>query len=331
MDVVDDILSLFDAQGPITGVVCGTPVMYLGHRGASGRTQCQGDPCPECAVGPAQHVVLANVYVCDESAMRVIEGPESFADALVRFRERYEPGEAVVEIDAGDISFVRAVDHGLAAALRIARLHVLASRVPGSTVYSATEPLLDETARELRRGLVFVHGMGMQTRYDILDTSSRVLALTEELISAGHVNLRSLDARRDRLRREESSRFQEMAHVTTDSTDDKYELTGAHGIPCGELLPLCKGRCCRFHFSLSLQDVAEGVVDWELDRPYQARKRADGYCAHTCPDTLGCTVYEHRPAVCRTYDCRKDSRVWLDYENRVPAPWGGPEPADDKD
>ena len=190
---------------------------------------------------------------------------------------------------------------------------------------------MPETDRDLRRGLVFVHGMGMQTRYDLLDTSSRVLALTEELISAGHVNLRSLDARRDRLRREESERFQEMAHVTTDSTEDKYELVGAKGIPCEELLPLCKGRCCRFHFSLSLQDVAEGVVDWELDRPYQARKRADGYCAHTCPDTLGCTVYEHRPAVCRTYDCRADSRVWLDYENRIPAPWDAPlaqEPAE---
>jgi hypothetical protein len=31
-------------------------------------------------------------------------------------------------------------------------------------------------------------------------------------------------------------------------------------------------------------------------------------------------VYEHRPAICRTYDCRKDPRIWIDFEKRIPAP-----------
>ena len=32
------------------------------------------------------------------------------------------------------------------------------------------------------------------------------------------------------------------------------------------------------------------------------KKGADGACVHLGPD--GCTVYEHRPAACRSYDCR---------------------------
>jgi Fe-S-cluster containining protein len=36
------------------------------------------------------------------------------------------------------------------------------------------------------------------------------------------------------------------------------------------------------------------------------RKRADGACVHLGEDGR-CTVYEHRPTVCRTYDCRPGS------------------------
>jgi hypothetical protein len=25
--------------------------------------------------------------------------------------------------------------------------------------------------------------------------------------------------------------------------------------------------------------------------------------------------------VCRSYDCRTDKRIWIDFENRIPAPW----------
>lgn len=32
------------------------------------------------------------------------------------------------------------------------------------------------------------------------------------------------------------------------------------------------------------------------------RQRSDGACVHL--GEQGCTVYEHRPAVCRTFDCR---------------------------
>ena len=28
-------------------------------------------------------------------------------------------------------------------------------------------------------------------------------------------------------------------------------------------------------------------------------------------------MYEHRPVICRTYDCSRDSRIWADFEHGV--------------
>jgi Fe-S-cluster containining protein len=101
---------------------------------------------------------------------------------------------------------------------------------------------------------------------------------------------------------------------------DKYEVTLADPPPCRELLPLCHGRCCTLRFSLSTQDLDEGVIRWDYGRPYMIRQRgSDGQCVHNHPATHVCTVYEHRPAPCRSYHCRDDKRIWKDYERRIPA------------
>jgi len=61
-------------------------------------------------------------------------------------------------------------------------------------------------------------------------------------------------------------------------------------------------------------------IPFELDRPYLLpRDPQTKRCA--CMDEEGlCTKYDVRPATCRTYDCREDARVWIDYEQRIPAP-----------
>jgi Fe-S-cluster containining protein len=60
--------------------------------------------------------------------------------------------------------------------------------------------------------------------------------------------------------------------------------------------------------------VRENVVQWELGQPYMIAHAGDGYCVHMDRQTCGCTVYEQRPIPCRGYDCRKDKRIWLDFE-----------------
>ncbi|MBD2080952.1 YkgJ family cysteine cluster protein [Leptolyngbya sp. FACHB-17] len=91
-------------------------------------------------------------------------------------------------------------------------------------------------------------------------------------------------------------------------------------IDCQSRLHLCKARCCKLSFPLSFQDLDERIIAWDYSKPYQIRQSAEGYCVHCDRTTRGCSVYEHRPTVCRAYDCRNDQRIWIDFEQRIPAP-----------
>ena len=59
---------------------------------------------------------------------------------------------------------------------------------------------------------------------------------------------------------------------------------------------------------------------WDIEQPYLLRRETDGLCSHLDRKTQACDVYQNRPAACRTYDCRTDQRVWIDFEKRIPAP-----------
>lgn len=88
-------------------------------------------------------------------------------------------------------------------------------------------------------------------------------------------------------------------------------------IDCAALAPLCKLRCCRiFDIELSREDIADGIR-WELGAPYLLERNHQG-CSYLGPS--GCTTYETRPATCRSFDCRQDKRVWLDWDKKIPAP-----------
>ncbi len=100
---------------------------------------------------------------------------------------------------------------------------------------------------------------------------------------------------------------------------DKYALTALPEIDCAALIPLCRGRCCGLLFPLSLEDVHEGIVAWDLERPYLTRQ-PEGRCVHQNRTDCACEIHARRPASCRTYDCREDTRIWLDFERRIPAP-----------
>lgn len=100
---------------------------------------------------------------------------------------------------------------------------------------------------------------------------------------------------------------------------DKYSIESSD-IDCAARIPLCGARCCSFAVALSRQDLLERKLPFVIDEPYMLpRDPVTKRCA--CMDDHGaCTVYDVRPATCRSYDCREDRRVWLDFEARVPAP-----------
>jgi Fe-S-cluster containining protein len=100
---------------------------------------------------------------------------------------------------------------------------------------------------------------------------------------------------------------------------DKYAVASPE-IDCAARLPLCRARCCTYQVVLTRQDVEEGRVKFEIDKPYFLRHEEDGYCTHLDRQSGLCAVHGQRPAACRVYDCRTDRRVWIDFEKRVAVP-----------
>jgi Fe-S-cluster containining protein len=107
--------------------------------------------------------------------------------------------------------------------------------------------------------------------------------------------------------------------VRLSMVDDKYAVDSPD-IDCASRIALCGARCCSFEVMLSRQDLAERKLPFVVEQPYMLpRDPVTKRCA--CMDEAGaCTAYDHRPATCRTYDCREDRRVWLDFDQRIPAP-----------
>lgn len=175
---------------------------------------------------------------------------------------------------------------------------------------------------DLERALRALNANNVDARDLLLRLAAQVVALTEHLGVGEPVGARIPEVL-ERIRKNDAT----VAAAWLDTElEDKYAVSGPD-IPCDELIPLCKAKCCTFYFALSSADLDEGVLRWDYGRPYMIRQRAsDGFCVHNDPVSHGCTVHAHRPMVCRRYDCRQDKRVWADYENRVLAP---PNPPDD--
>lgn len=167
---------------------------------------------------------------------------------------------------------------------------------------------------DFERALRMLNANNVDARDLLMRLAAHVVALTEHLEASDAVGAR-LSGVLERIRKNDANTA--PAWLDSDLEESKYSVTGPD-IPCEELIPLCKAKCCTFYFALSTADLDEGIVRWDYGRPYMIRQRAsDRYCVHNDPVSHGCTVHTHRPMVCRRYDCRTDKRIWEDYENRV--------------
>lgn len=155
-----------------------------------------------------------------------------------------------------------------------------------------------------------------RARLGIAELQQQIETLIEIMVAAGTLRPGHAELIEKLRRRVELAR---RAEVELSSVEDKYAVAG-EPIDCETRLPLCQARCCSFTVMLSRQDLAEGELAWDIDRPYMLPRGADGYCTNLGRDDARCQRYEHRPATCRSYSCRTDRRVWLDFEARIPAP-----------
>jgi Fe-S-cluster containining protein len=176
--------------------------------------------------------------------------------------------------------------------------------------------------KEVAGGLLYCHSRLNANTSKLLESASFLYALVELLSEKGLVELEELEDKK----REVAERLLEsyldkgMGVAMQEDERDKYTFDETVDIDCENRVHLCKAACCRMSFALSQQDVEEGVVKWDLGRPYLIAQDPDGYCRHLDRETSCCTVREQRPLPCRGYDCRKDKRVWVDFEQRIVNP-----------
>ena len=199
------------------------------------------------------------------------------------------------------------------------------------------------TRADFERAMRAINANNMLVRDQVLQLASQVVALTDELTrrldgvepadpwsppaeAPGKLEDALARMMPDVLGKVRENDAYADSGATFDLGGDKYKAESAD-VPCAELIPLCKAKCCTLTFSLSSQDLDEGVIRWDYGRPYLIRQRAsDGYCVHNDPETRFCSVRDARPRVCRRYDCRTDKRIWEDYEARIPAKPATPAP-----
>lgn len=181
--------------------------------------------------------------------------------------------------------------------------------------WKALETLRDEVVG----GLLYTHSRANSNTSRVLEAASFLYALIELLKEKGIITIEELDERKETVSKRVEKRFLDkgMGVHLQEPEQDKYTVQGAIEIDCENRVHLCKAACCRLWFPLSKQDIDEGVVRWDLRYPYIIAQDAEGYCKHLNRGTCHCTVYENRPLPCKTFDCRKDKRIWVDFENKV--------------
>jgi hypothetical protein len=171
---------------------------------------------------------------------------------------------------------------------------------------------------DLEAALRAVHAMAMQSGHTADRVEALLMALIKALLDAGQLERAAFDralADRQAAPRQRSGPVVELAAPL-----DKHQVKSPPDLDCAALLPLCQARCCRLSVLLSPQDLEEGRLSWDYGRPFRLARGADGACVHQDQASGGCTVYGVRPAACRRYDCRKDPRIWVDFERRIVAP-----------
>lgn len=222
---------------------------------------------------------------------------------------RMEQGTAGTDVPRADLSGTSA---------RERRTGVETEQTPRT--YAPNRQMEGDEA-QITRGISHANEQVNELARQLFVAATEIGALSNLLQERGLIGKEDLKAQRTVVAGRLRALFQEhQIGVKIDTRiPDKYAIP-AESLPridCEARIPLCRAACCAMRFALSAQDLDEGVMRWELGQPYMNRVGPDGRCVHQDRATLGCTIYQHRPGVCRLYDCRNDKRVWLDFDRRV--------------
>jgi Fe-S-cluster containining protein len=178
---------------------------------------------------------------------------------------------------------------------------------------------LEQVRREIVGGLAYSHEQATASTGRLLEAATFLYALIEVLAQKGILTIEELDAQKELIAERVERRFlsKGMGVSLQEPDQDKYALQSEAQVDCENRVHLCKAACCRMLFPLSRQDIAEGIVRWNLEAPYLIAHTEDGWCRHLDRSDCRCTIRQQRPIPCRVYDCRNDTRIWSDFTNYV--------------
>jgi len=188
---------------------------------------------------------------------------------------------------------------------------------------SQTENYRREHMQALREqvaeGFLYTHARLSENTATALKAASFLYGLIEILSEQGLLSIDDLDDRKKnvakRLVKKNSDKG--VGVLLQEPEHDKYCFADEAKIDCHKRIDVCKAACCRLPFALSKQDIREGVVHWDLGQPYIIAQNPNGYCTHLQDGPYQCTVRDNRPVPCRAYDCRKDNKIWLDFDQKI--------------
>lgn len=109
----------------------------------------------------------------------------------------------------------------------------------------------------------------MQT-HQTLESTSFLYALIELLIKRGLLTTEELDKHKRQVAERLVKRFVDsvLCLMYQDPEFDKYKFDNETDVDCESRLDTCKALCCKLPFTLSKQDVKEGIIRWEFGKPY---------------------------------------------------------------
>jgi Fe-S-cluster containining protein len=172
---------------------------------------------------------------------------------------------------------------------------------------------------EVLQGFLYSYRQLDTNALKVYEASAHLYSLIELLVAKGVIGVEELDQRKKAVEKRLRDSFKEAGiGVRVQRTEvDKYSLQEEEAkVDCENRIHICRAACCALAFPLSVQDINEGVR-WSLGKPFLNARGADGYCVHWQQQTSKCSIYEHRPAVCRQYDCRNDRRIWADFDKMI--------------
>ena len=88
-------------------------------------------------------------------------------------------------------------------------------------------------------------------------------------------------------------------------------------VDCFNRLEHCRAVCCSYRFALTEDEVAEGKILWDREKPHFIARGGNGYCSHHDEKTRRCRIWDDRPLRCRRYDCRRLESFWADAERHT--------------